>query len=775
MFALVFASCGGGGGGNPWPNLPGGAVPPPGAVWLGAGEEASAQQIKWVVTPQVKAKVQSGELNRLLLYIDSDLIDTSINGTGLSSVQMAMVTSKSDGSNNWNQNDVPFGHGSRIAPEDIEDNILYYILDHTPEYDLFSWDYLEIVVQHGVSGGGLLNLNLVAAFLAPGDPDDPLPPEPVEIGIKITDKTGASETENVIIRPRGGTANLIEVAEEAVGFEFIGGGSGHRSKYPWFRVDFGDKTLADFYQVKFTFEAKTGGGVGSRRLALIANPDGFGGSLTAHATDNSSGGFLASGQVTIQQGVNITTPSNQTVTLSISPSFAKEHNDWDSAYETQNIVSLAIYEHTAAGSVYEITNIEFIERPDGFCDFCQSVSCTCNTAITTVKGLIEGAAYTTTQAAMNTEPEAIAEVERVIAGLALNGVVTEVIPGTFTAAERGTVTVTAGTNGSLPFTVKLNRGNGAEQTTTGRTLTITATAYGADDTAITAIKTLIEGTIFSVNQDDLIANTAAGAKAAVEAIIAELALQYVITEVVAGNFTAAIAGTQAAPDGEDGEFKFTVKLNRGEGAEQITSELVLDIVAAEFFEPHTVWTLAQYFTDNPGYVEGTRISTSSSRPLRTSSGTNTNVLAFVGTGGGNVDACFPSTGAGLDVFVGTNAQALQLNPAKYIYEVSFIGTVKGQGPTPTADAIPAVNAVPPAAARLRLRYEGSGGPTGGITNINIGEVVANTPFEIKAELPPFSQAPIDGTVIRLNAENMTAGNGIIVNITSIEIKALARR
>jgi formylglycine-generating enzyme required for sulfatase activity len=100
-----------------------------------------------------------------------------------------------------------------------------------------------------------------------------------------------------------------------------------------------------------------------------------------------------------------------------------------------------------------------------------------NAAITTAKGLVEGATYTDTQANITDAALARAKVEAVIGDLTLGGVTAEVVNGAFTAATAGDSDNPNGTNGSFTFTVKLNKGMGAEQTTTTLTLTITATFY----------------------------------------------------------------------------------------------------------------------------------------------------------------------------------------------------------------------------------------------------------------------------------------------------------
>jgi len=73
--------------------------------------------------------------------------------------------------------------------------------------------------------------------------------------------------------------------------------------------------------------------------------------------------------------------------------------------------------------------------------------------------------------------EAKSAVDAILARLSLNTVATTVVDGIFTPAVAGTVEKPEGTNGSYTFTVVLNKGGGASQTTEERTLIITATPY----------------------------------------------------------------------------------------------------------------------------------------------------------------------------------------------------------------------------------------------------------------------------------------------------------
>ena len=205
-----------------------------------------------------------------------------------------------------------------------------------------------------------------------------------------------------------------------------------------------------------------------------------------------------------------------------------------------------------------------------------------NVDIAAAKTVIEGATYVDLQVNIQTLADAKVKVEAIIAGLSLNGVSAVVVEGMFTAASEGTTATPGGSNGSFKFTVKLNKGGGTEVITNELTLTITATPYNAtqDNDDITAIKAIVEGMTYVTTQIN--APDMASAKAAVEAILSQLPLNGVTTNVVNDLFTAATAGTAGTPNGIDGSYTFTVKLNKGGGTEQTTITLTLDITATPY-------------------------------------------------------------------------------------------------------------------------------------------------------------------------------------------------
>ncbi len=210
-----------------------------------------------------------------------------------------------------------------------------------------------------------------------------------------------------------------------------------------------------------------------------------------------------------------------------------------------------------------------------------------NDDIAAVRLIVEGANYSATQTEVQNIAQARAKVATLLTGLNLNGVITTVVDVSFQAATEGTVALQSGVNGSYKFTVKLNKGGGTEVTTNELTLTITATPYdpAQDNADISAAKTLIEGTPFTTTQ--LIAPDITSARTVVNALITSLSLNGVITQVIDGTFLAAIAGTESTPTGTNGNFTFTVTLNKGGGAEQITALLTLTITATPFMPPNT--------------------------------------------------------------------------------------------------------------------------------------------------------------------------------------------
>ena len=166
-------------------------------------------------------------------------------------------------------------------------------------------------------------------------------------------------------------------------------------------------------------------------------------------------------------------------------------------------------------------------------------------------------------------------------GTELKGTSVNVIAGTFTGAITGTEASVYGTNGSFSFTVEISKDKGTTLTTDVQTMTITATKYDPtqDNADIVTAKTNIEGATYTTTQADVDNKTSALAK--VETIISGLDTAGTIVEVVPGSFSGAIAGVEGVFDPTDGSYTFTVKINKGGGAETITKELTLTITATE--------------------------------------------------------------------------------------------------------------------------------------------------------------------------------------------------
>jgi len=206
--------------------------------------------------------------------------------------------------------------------------------------------------------------------------------------------------------------------------------------------------------------------------------------------------------------------------------------------------------------------------------------------ITAAKTIVEGATYTTAQANVANVNAARDTVAAIISRLSLNGVTAVVVNGTFTTAVAGTNTHATmnGTNGNYTFTVRLNKGTGVEQITKTLTLAITATPYDPtqDNIDIMAAKATVEGATYTVAQRNVVNVNAA--RDTVAAIIGRLPLSGVTAVVVNGTFTAAVAGTNshATMNGTNGNYTFTVILNKGAGDEQVTNVLTLAITATPY-------------------------------------------------------------------------------------------------------------------------------------------------------------------------------------------------
>lgn len=106
-----------------------------------------------------------------------------------------------------------------------------------------------------------------------------------------------------------------------------------------------------------------------------------------------------------------------------------------------------------------------------------------------------------------------------------------------------------------------------------------------DNADIAAAKNKVESAAYTAAHTECPDGTAALAR--IDGIISGLNLDGVTYSINQINYVPAAAGTEAAPNGTDGELKFAVTLNKGAGAEVITVNLTLTITAAAYTPPNT--------------------------------------------------------------------------------------------------------------------------------------------------------------------------------------------
>ena len=294
------------------------------------------------------------------------------------------------------------------------------------------------------------------------------------------------------------------------------------------------------------------------------------------------------------------------------------------------------------------------------------------------------------------------------------------------------------------------------------------------NTIISEAKTIVEGLSFTdgkVNNS----STEANAIAYVLSIIED--------ELPAG-VTAEIETVSFAPwtEAGDGSFVFKVILNRGAGAEQVTTDLTLVI---EEFEAAVVWNmdndyLARTNITWPTFTAGgawgsnsnttnsnlapysgwTGISSSASTfgPLHTSSGTaNTHLLVIdrTNTADPAIISINSTDNQQFNLIIGTAQNGLGLKTAEFIYEITVSGTVIDGGTN----------------ARLQLSYNGAfGAPSGDFFPLtNFATVENGGSFEIKMNLPRTTDNPSAAAdVIRFQPRPSSGSQTI--RIDTIEIK-----
>lgn len=103
-----------------------------------------------------------------------------------------------------------------------------------------------------------------------------------------------------------------------------------------------------------------------------------------------------------------------------------------------------------------------------------------------------------------------------------------------------------------------------------------------DNADITAAKGAIEAATYTATQAE--AGDAAAALTKAQALVDALgaSLEGTTAAVVAGDFTAAVAGTAGTPAGTNGSYTFTVTINKGGGTEQTSAQQTMTITATAY-------------------------------------------------------------------------------------------------------------------------------------------------------------------------------------------------
>jgi len=166
---------------------------PDGAVWLGCYEEDSDIQFRWIISSDIKKRIQDGELNKLILYVDADAIGTNTTPAGrVGTVVMAINATRTSSAGTWQTQSPAFNYtGVQANPTNIKNTgPLTYYLNHSPEYDSINWAasaMFQIYIQCTASQGRIEGLHFIAGFLA-YDSDAPQACEDCEKIICICDK-----------------------------------------------------------------------------------------------------------------------------------------------------------------------------------------------------------------------------------------------------------------------------------------------------------------------------------------------------------------------------------------------------------------------------------------------------------------------------------------------------------------------------------------------------------------------------------------------------------
>lgn len=286
---------------------------------VGKGEIAGTaiDQIK-----ALYAELQDKDESAILRFYVRNLLDNNRTSWGIGQINGEQVLSGSDGREN------PLN----VRANDINLSTIMELLGTGSTLDLNPYNEHAIVLIELWRG---------------------LPGEGDSISIML----GDTKVDDIVVIGRSVSVRMFT---DGSGYEFVGTGGGHRHKFAWFTVDFGDYKLSDFTEVTFTFEVVSGMGSsatsrGGRRLALVAQSTEYGNAaLSAHELP-SGDGYLAVGQVTHpMDGIDPDYGEPLEITLEIDPDSIGDLDD-------HNILHLIIYEHTDPTSFIRISNIRFIE------------------------------------------------------------------------------------------------------------------------------------------------------------------------------------------------------------------------------------------------------------------------------------------------------------------------------------------------------------------------------------------------------------------------------
>ena len=294
----------------------------------------------------------------------------------------------------------------------------------------------------------------------------------------------------------GARSGSIRYLPDASGFEFTKTAN-HRSSYSFFEIDLGSRKLSEFKEIRFTVDGVDTEGTSlsndlTRRFALLASVPAIGAaSLNTHATGGSEAadqgvgsnhGYLAQGQVSFPMTESVHNDDfPMEIALRIWPAITGFTDNVAANALNASKVFLSIYEHANGAAVVKISNIMFVERPDGECPWCSDGPCDCGDDITAAKALVEDATFETVQSVVSTIENARLAVMATINTLSMSAVSASLNDGVFIPAIAGTEGTPDGIDGSFTFTITLTKGTATPQTTTTLTLAIEATPFSGEE------------------------------------------------------------------------------------------------------------------------------------------------------------------------------------------------------------------------------------------------------------------------------------------------------